>query len=148
MTVTRLEVTCSFYFQYWGDDLFGHGKVDTITFKSSRFFLDAYIYIYIISFTHHPTVSLKHASAADPSSFSATKHPVLPHENGAVGTAFSSFSVSRWMETRSSNMGKNDEPRCEPRCWNIYLHFPQKLPSFVGKYSSTMMIASGIWGHF
>ena len=25
-----------------------------------------------------------------------------------------------------------------PWCWNIYLHFPQKLPSFVGKYSSTM----------
>ena len=26
-----------------------------------------------------------------------------------------------------------------PWCWNIYLHFPQKLPSFVGKYSSTMV---------
>ena len=22
--------------------------------------------------------------------------------------------------------------------WNIYLHFPQKWPSFVGKYNSTM----------
>ena len=25
-----------------------------------------------------------------------------------------------------------------PWCWNIYLHLPQKWPSFVGKYSSTM----------
>ena len=26
-------------------------------------------------------------------------------------------------------------PRCEPWCWNIYLHLPQKSPSFVGKYT-------------
>ena len=26
-----------------------------------------------------------------------------------------------------------------PWCWNIYLHLPQKSPSFVGKYSSTMV---------
>ena len=30
-------------------------------------------------------------------------------------------------------------PRCEPWCWKIYLHLPQKWPSFVGKYSSSMV---------
>jgi hypothetical protein len=26
-------------------------------------------------------------------------------------------------------------PRCNPWCWNIYPYLPQKLPSYVGKYS-------------
>ena len=30
------------------------------------------------------------------------------------------------------------DPICEPWCWNIYLHLPNKWPSFVGKYTSTM----------
>ena len=30
-------------------------------------------------------------------------------------------------------------PICNPWCWNIYQHLPHKWPSFVGKYTSTMV---------
>ena len=30
-------------------------------------------------------------------------------------------------------------PICEPWCWNIYQCLPHKSPSFVGKYTSTML---------
>ena len=30
-------------------------------------------------------------------------------------------------------------PICEPWCWNIYQHLPQKSPSHADKYSSTMV---------
>ena len=33
-------------------------------------------------------------------------------------------------------------PRCEPWCWNIYLHLLQTWPSFVGKYS---MVRIWVW---
>ena len=28
-----------------------------------------------------------------------------------------------------------NDPRCEPWCWNMYRHLPQKSASFVGKYT-------------
>ena len=38
-------------------------------------------------------------------------------------------------------------PRCEPWCWNIYLHLPQTWPSFVDKIFQHHVSHLGILSH-
>ena len=37
--------------------------------------------------------------------------------------------------TRQRSSWAFHQPICNPWCWNIYQHLPQKTPSFVGKYT-------------
>ena len=52
-----------------------------------------------------------------------------PIYNSCISILFHSWSVYHTITI----------PRCEPWCWNIYLHLPRKWPIHAGKYSSTMV---------
>lgn len=57
--------------------------------------------------------------ARDPSSFSATKHPVLPHENGAVGTAFSRSTQLHQDQEQRSFVDRLHGPTLQLRCGSL-----------------------------
>ena len=62
-----------------------------------------------------------------------------PGFDSVVTSSFLTRLIAFWQVSDDASSIKFPffNPRCEPWCWNIYLHLPKTCPSFVGKYTST-----------